>query len=62
MKATVEYEMDHYRDSIASGLKCLHMSYYRPREVTCVIVKAVQGLLTLDDDFVTNLQGALFWG
>ena len=49
--------MNHYRDAIASSLKSLSMKYAKPRKATKVIIKSVQGILNLTDEFAASLKG-----
>ncbi|XP_067942930.1 uncharacterized protein [Watersipora subatra] len=61
MKAIVQNEMKHYRDSVASSLKCLSMKYSKPKAATRVLTKAVQGILNLTDEFSTSLEEMDFY-
>lgn len=57
MKGKVELGLNHYRDCITSSLRCLSMRWSQPKEATELISKAVQGILSLNQQFLNTLQG-----
>ncbi|KAF6033827.1 hypothetical protein EB796_007864 [Bugula neritina] len=55
-KARVQCEMKHYRDCITSSLQSLSMGYGKHKELSTLIVRAVQEILGLSEDFTESLK------
>jgi len=49
--------MKHYRDCITSSLQSLSMGYGKHKELSTLIVRAVQEILGLSEDFTESLKG-----